>query len=75
LRLAKEDHMVKNTSTDLDELVLEIPDQIERAYFAKCYHIGAYRAAEILSWIVTVHDLEKKLGQIATNRRMENFTP
>jgi len=61
--------MLRNTLIDLDELVLKIPDQIERAYFeeaARCYHIGAYRAAVILSWIVTARNLEKKLEQLAT---------
>lgn len=61
--------MLKNTLRGLDELLLEIPDQIERAYFeeaVKCYHIEAYRAAVILSWIVTARNLEKKLEQLAT---------
>jgi len=61
--------MLRNTLIDLDELVLKIPNQIERAYFeeaARCYHIGAYRAAVILSWIVTARNLEKKLEQLAT---------
>jgi hypothetical protein len=61
--------MLKNTLMGLDELLLEVPDQIERAYFeeaAKCYHIEAYRAAVILSWIVTARNLEKKLEQLAT---------
>ncbi|MCG8349741.1 MAG: hypothetical protein MI924_18400, partial [Chloroflexales bacterium] len=61
--------MLKNTLMGLDELLLEISDQIERTYFeeaAKCYHIQAYRAAVILSWIVTARNLEKKLEQLAT---------
>lgn len=52
----------------LDELLLEVPDQLERQYLeeaVKCYHIEAYRAAVILSWIVTARNLEKKLEQLA----------
>jgi hypothetical protein len=60
--------MPRNTLMGLDELLLDVPDQIERQYLeeaVKCYHIEAYRAAVILSWIVTARNLEKKLEQLA----------
>lgn len=60
--------MLRNTLMGLDELLLEVPDQLERQYLQeaiKCYHIEAYRAAVILAWIVTVRNLEKKLAQLA----------
>ncbi|NBD34446.1 MAG: hypothetical protein GVY30_00420 [Chloroflexi bacterium] len=52
----------------LDELLIEVPDQIERRYLeeaVKCYHIEAYRAAVILSWIVVARNLERKLQQLS----------
>ncbi len=60
--------MFKHTLVDLNELLLRIPDQLDRDYFAeavRCYHIGAYRAAILLAWVVTAQNLKKKLEQLA----------